>query len=75
MVTDFQGKNYWAIILGGSSGLGLATARKLARHGLNICIIHRDSRVRTETVEQAFNEIRKEEIDFISFNSDALNSE
>ena len=41
---DFQGKNEWAIILGGSSGLGLATAKKLAEHGMNIFVIHRNSR-------------------------------
>ena len=37
--------NHWALILGGSSGLGLATAKKLASHGYHILIIHRDSLV------------------------------
>ena len=27
----------WAVILGGSSGFGLATAHKLAEHGMNLC--------------------------------------
>ena len=44
MVKEFKNKNYWALILGGSSGLGLATAKKLAKHGMNICIVHRNSR-------------------------------
>ena len=44
MVKEFKDKNEWALILGGSSGLGLATAKKLARHGMNICIVHRNSR-------------------------------
>jgi enoyl-[acyl-carrier protein] reductase I len=75
MVKEFQNKNYWAIILGGSSGLGLASATKLARHGLNICVIHRDSKVRKEAIEQGFDNIRKEGIDFKAFNVDALNPE
>jgi len=37
-------ENKWALILGGSSGLGLATAIKLASEGFNICIVHRDRR-------------------------------
>ncbi|MGB6151202.1 MAG: SDR family NAD(P)-dependent oxidoreductase, partial [Pricia sp.] len=32
----------WALVLGGSSGLGVATAKKLAMHGFNIIIVHRD---------------------------------
>ena len=46
MVKEFKEKKEWALILGGSSGLGLATAKKLARHGMNICIVHRNSRSR-----------------------------
>ena len=36
----------WGVILGGSSGFGLATALKLAAHGMNLCIVHRDRRGR-----------------------------
>jgi NAD(P)-dependent dehydrogenase (short-subunit alcohol dehydrogenase family) len=39
----FHGSGLWAVILGGSSGFGLATARRLARAGLHIAIGHRDS--------------------------------
>jgi len=31
----------WAIVLGGSSGLGLATAKKLAGKGYHLIIVHR----------------------------------
>lgn len=72
---EFQDKNEWAIILGGSSGLGLASAKKLAKHGMNICVVHRNSRTQLSEIENHFDEIRDEHIAFISFNIDALNSE
>ena len=59
---EFQDKNYWAIILGGSSGLGLATAKKLAKHGMNICVVHRNSRAQIQEIEKHFDEIRKEKV-------------
>ena len=34
----------WGVILGGSSGFGLATAHKLAAHGMHLCLVHRDRR-------------------------------
>jgi enoyl-[acyl-carrier protein] reductase I len=73
MVKEFDKKEYWAVILGGSSGLGLASAKKLARHGYNICVVHRDSRTRMRMIESEFDEIREAGIDFLSFNLDALN--
>ncbi|WP_452220163.1 SDR family oxidoreductase [Lacinutrix salivirga] len=75
MIKDFQNKNYWALILGGSSGLGLATAKKLAKHGMNICIIHRNSRAQEEEIVSEFNKIKAEDIQFNSFNVDAFKAE
>jgi enoyl-[acyl-carrier protein] reductase I len=54
MVKEFKDKNEWALILGGSSGLGLATAKKLAKHGMNICIVHRNSMYQQEKIENEF---------------------
>ena len=34
----------WAVILGASSGLGAATCRELASHGVNIYGVHLDRR-------------------------------
>jgi NAD(P)-dependent dehydrogenase (short-subunit alcohol dehydrogenase family) len=65
----------WALILGGSSGLGLATAKKLAQNGYNICIIHRDSRVDLVHIENDFQEITLSGAELKSFNVDALKSE
>lgn len=73
MVGKFENKNYWTLILGGSSGLGLASAKKLASEGMNICIIHRSSRAEMETINEEFTLIKNENIQFLSLNKDALN--
>jgi len=75
MVKEFQDKNYWALILGGSSGLGLATAKKLAKHGCNICIIHRNRRSELTTIENEFSQIKNEGVELLSFNVDAFKEE
>ncbi len=75
MSIEFKDKNYWAIILGGSSGLGLATAKKLAKHGINICIVHRNSRAQEEQINNEFEIIRNEGVQFKAFNLDAFKSE
>ncbi|NND61980.1 MAG: SDR family oxidoreductase [Flavobacteriaceae bacterium] len=67
--------NEWAIILGGSSGLGLATAKKLAHHGLNICIVHRDRKASLDELNAAFDAIRSYGVEVMSFNKDALKAE
>lgn len=69
---DFSDKNYWAVILGGSSGLGLATAKKLAKHGMNICVVHRSSRMQQEAILKEFEIIGQEGVQFKAFNRDAL---
>jgi enoyl-[acyl-carrier protein] reductase I len=75
MIKEFKDKNQWALILGGSSGLGLASAIKLAKHGLNICIVHRNSRLQEDGIQAAFSSIKKEGIEFKSFNIDAFRPE
>lgn len=65
----------WVLILGGSSGLGLASARKLAKEGYNVCIIHRNSREEMKQITGSFDEIRMNNIQFLSFNADASNPE
>ena len=72
---EFENKNYWALILGGSSGLGLATAKKLAKHGMNICVIHRNSRAQEDEINTEFDKIRAENVQFKSFNIDAFKPE
>lgn len=73
MVRRFENTKYWALILGGSSGLGLASAKKLASEGMNICIIHRSSRAEMEVINKEFTLIKNENIQFLSLNKHALN--
>ncbi|WP_080053853.1 SDR family oxidoreductase [Spirosoma aerolatum] len=75
MVKEFDGLNYWGVILGGSSGLGLATAHKLARHGMNLCIIHRTRKADQPAVEAEFNQMQANDILIRSYNLDATNAE
>ena len=65
----------WALILGGSSGFGLATARKLAEQGMNLCIVHRDRRGQMRTIEPEFEKLRGLGVGFRSWNVDATSNE
>ncbi len=65
----------WALILGGSSGLGLATAKKLALHNFNLLIVHRDRRADLDEIEMHFQEITSTGVQLKTFNADATNSE
>ena len=68
-------KNKYAIIIGGSSGLGLATAHKLASEGFNLCIVYRDRKSNAATNEEAFEAMRAQGVNVQSFNKDALKQE
>ncbi len=72
---DFKGKNLWAVILGGSSGFGLATAKKLSSMGMNICVVHRDRRGSMARIEEEFAWIQQQGVQFVAFNTDALAAE
>ena len=65
----------WALILGGSSGFGLATAKKLSRHGMSVAVVHRDRRGAMKAIEPGFDEIRGGDGEFVSFNLDALSED
>lgn len=74
MAKTFQ-ETEWALVLGGSSGFGLATARKLAHEGLSVCVVHRDRRGAMERIEKEFAEIRANGAGFLALNVDALSNE
>ena len=75
MVKEFENKHYWALILGGSAGLGLASAKKLAAHGCNIIIVHRNAKLDEPMLEEEFAQIRATGVELLSFNKDAMSAE
>jgi enoyl-[acyl-carrier protein] reductase I len=69
---DLRGRDFWALILGGSSGFGLASAFELARLGMNIFIVHRDRRAHRLALDETFSELRALGTEVYTSNSDAL---
>ncbi len=67
--------NKTALIIGGSSGLGLATAHKLAAEGFNLCIVYRDRKSNSIKNEVAFDAMRANGVSVQTFNKDALKEE
>ena len=68
-------KNWWAVIIGGSSGFGLAAAKKLAACGMNLCIVHRDRRSAMKRIEPEFEFIRQSGVEVLTFNLDGLSGD
>ena len=65
----------WAVILGGS-GFGLATAKRLAKAGLNILIGHKDKEGTVETViKPHFDEIRQHGVELATHNVNLFDDE
>jgi len=65
----------WAVILGGSSGFGLASAQALAERGMNLCLIHRDRRALLAAIEPEFEKLRQVGVEVRTFNTDALSAD
>lgn len=68
-------EHYWALILGGSSGFGLATAKKLASCGMNVAVVHRDRKGAMAAIERELEVVRSHGTGFASWNLDALSDE
>ena len=61
-----------AIILGGSSGLGLATAHKLAHKGYNLLLVHRDRKSNLAAFDAEVEKMQANNVTVKTFNRDAL---
>jgi len=71
MVKDLDGK--YGLILGGSSGLGFASAVKLASHGMRVIIVYRASRIQKDIIQKRFDQLENPK-DHLFINADATNS-
>jgi enoyl-[acyl-carrier protein] reductase III len=72
MNNDFRfPKNFWALILGASSGFGGATAIELARYGMNIFGVHFDRAATMPNVERIKKAIEGHGMRAVFFNINA----
>jgi len=67
--------NQWALILGGSSGFGLATAKKLSAMGMSVCVVHRDRRGAMKRIQPEFDKIQANGHGFVALNVNALSAD
>lgn len=76
MVSTSNNKNYYALILGGSSGMGLAAAKKLAGEGMNIIIVYRDPGIKEKPFLEIIETLKKTTgVVIKTYNSNALQKE
>ncbi|MEU9795536.1 SDR family oxidoreductase [Streptomyces sparsogenes] len=72
MITSLEGS--WCLILGASSGMGLATAHELAREGVNILGVHFDTTDGQEKAAVAREEMRTHGVQAHFFNANAASA-
>ncbi|SME95960.1 SDR family oxidoreductase [Pseudobacteriovorax antillogorgiicola] len=64
----------WTLILGGSSGMGLATAKKLANDKTPIILIHRDRKSAMKKIQEEFDALASK-TSLITINANALTAD
>jgi len=70
-----QFSDLWAVILGGSSGFGLASVEKLASHGMNIAVLYRETAAADRMVREKFTALAiANEVTIIPLNINALDT-
>lgn len=65
----------WGLILGASSGFGAATAKELARHGMNVIGVHFDRAATMPLVEKTIKEIESNGVKTRFFNINATDAQ
>jgi NAD(P)-dependent dehydrogenase (short-subunit alcohol dehydrogenase family) len=66
--------NYWALILGASSGFGEAASLKLAEDGYNILGVHLDRQATMGNVDRIINQIKSGGSDVLFYNINAADA-
>lgn len=56
-VNNLEFKDTWAIILGGSSGFGLAAVEQMAAHGMNIAALYRETTISDKKIKGYFEDL------------------
>ena len=68
-----QFSGLWAVILGGSGGFGFATVEKLARHGMNVAVIYRETSSQAKLLKEKLTEIAlANSVSILNYNINAL---
>ena len=69
----------WVLILGGSSGFGLATAKRFVRGGIGVLVVHRDRRAAMKEIQPRFDELaaiaHEQGCGFHTWNADATTAD
>jgi enoyl-[acyl-carrier protein] reductase III len=73
-MAETHGATRWALIIGSSSGFGEATAKELAREGLNILGVHFDRRSSMDHVNEVIQAIQAMGRDVLFFNINAADA-
>jgi NAD(P)-dependent dehydrogenase (short-subunit alcohol dehydrogenase family) len=74
-IKDKQFSETWAIILGGSSGFGLASIEKLVRHGMNIAVLYRETAAEEKLLKEKFSNLATASgVTILPFNINALDA-
>jgi enoyl-[acyl-carrier protein] reductase III len=60
MDKNLQFTGLWAVILGGSSGFGFAAVEKLAKHGMNVAVLYRETSAAEKLLKKQFIQIAEE---------------
>jgi len=72
---NLQFSGLWAVILGGSSGFGLAAIEKLSVHGMNIAVLYRETSAAEKLLKQKFIKIAEaNSTTILPYNINALDS-
>lgn len=71
---EFQ--DTWAVILGGSSGFGLATVGKLAVHGMNIALLYRETSAKEKSLKSHLESVSiQHHVKILLYNINALDKQ